>query len=217
MKDLTRQFLSDADRTAIEAAVAAAEKKTSGEIVPMVVSASYHYPMADVVGGIALALPVALALTPLIGGKFWLGTWNLWVFLGLFALLFLAGHAIVGRSPALKRVFVSGREIDVEVKEAAVTSFFQKGLFRTRDETGILIFISLFEHRVWVLADRGIDSKVAPGQWDDSVAMIVRGIRDKRTAQAICEAVAQMGDLLAEHFPVRPDDQDELSNLIVEH
>jgi len=216
MKDLIRQFLSDADRQAIEAAVAAAEKKTSGEIVPMVVSASYHYPMADVVGGIAIALPVALALTPLIGGAFWLGTWNLWVFLGLFVLLFLAAHAMVRRLPALKRVFVSEREIDAEVEEAAVTSFFQKGLFRTRDETGILILISLFERRVWILADRGIDRKVAPGQWDDLVAGIVKGIQQKRTAAAICEAVERAGDLLAHHFPIREDDQDELSNLIVE-
>ncbi len=216
MKDLTRQFLSDTDRTAIEAAVTAAEKKTSGEIVPMVVSASYHYPMADVIGGLALALPATFLLTPLIGGMLWLGTWNLWVFLGLFTLLFILGQAIVRRSLALRRVFISNREIDAEVQEAAMTGFFTKGLYRTRDETGVLIFISLFERRVWILADRGIDRKVAPGQWDDLVAVIVEGIKQKRTAAAICEAVERAGDLLAHHFPIREDDQDELSNLIVE-
>jgi len=216
MKDLAQQFLSDADRATIAAAVEAAEKKTSGEIVPMVVSTSYDYPMSDLIGGASLALPATFLLTPLVGGWLWIGTWNLWVFLGLFSLLFLAGQALVRRSLILKRFFISNRELDAEVEEAAVTSFFKKGLYRTRAETGILIFISVFEHRVWVLADRGINRKVAPGQWDEIVALIVQGIKQKRGAEAICEAVEKVGTLLADHFPVQEDDRDELTNLIVE-
>ena len=111
MKDLTRRILSAADREAITAAVAAAEKKTAGEIVPMVVSASYHYPMADVIGGVALALPATFLLTPLMGGWFWIGTWNLWVFLGLFSLLFPSALLIVRQALPLKRLFISQREI----------------------------------------------------------------------------------------------------------
>ena len=216
MKDLAQQFLSDADRATIAAAVEAAEKKTSGEIVPMVVSTSYDYPMSDLIGGASLALPATFLLTPLVGGWLWIGTWNLWVFLGLFSLLFLAGQALVRRSLILKRFFISNRELDAEVEEAAVTSFFKKGLYRTRAETGILIFISVFEHRVWVLADRGINRKVAPGQWDEIVALIVQGIKQKRGAEAICEAVEKVGTLLADYFPVQEDDRDELTNLIVE-
>lgn len=216
MKDLTRRVLSDADRDAIAAAVAAAEKKTAGEIVPMVVSASYHYPMADVIGGVALALPTALSMTPLLGGWLWLGPWNLWIFLGLWGLLFPAALLIVRNVLPLKRLFISQREIDAEVEEAAVTSFFQKGVHRTREETGILIFISLFEHRVWILADRGINRKVAQDRWDEIVAGIVAGIRKQRAGEAICTAVADIGRMMAEHFPVREDDRNELTNLIVE-
>jgi putative membrane protein len=216
MKDLTRQALSDADRAAITAAVEAAEKKTTGEIVPMVVSSSYHYPMADVIGGATLALPAALLLTPLVGGWFWIGTWNLWVFLGLFCVLFLSGLLVVRHSLRLKRFFISNREIDEEVQEAAITSFFKKGIHRTREESGVLIFVSLFEHRVWVLADQGINRKVAQAQWDVIVASIVDGIRKKRAGDAICKAVADVGNLLATHFPIREDDRDELTNLIVE-
>jgi putative membrane protein len=216
MRDLTRQLLSDADRAAITAAVEAAEKKTTGEIVPMVVSSSYHYPMADVIGGASLALPVALLLTPLIGGWFWIGTWNLWVFLGLFCALFLSGLMIVRHSLGIKRFFISNREIDEEVQEAAVTSFFKNGIHRTREETGVLVFISLFERRVWVLADQGINREVAQDQWDGIVASIVEGIKQKRAGNAICKAVADVGNLLAVHFPIREDDRDELANLIVE-
>ncbi len=216
MKDLTRILLSEADRAAIITAVQEAEKQTAGEIVPMVVSASYHYPMADVIGGVFLALPAALLLTPLIGGWLWIGTWNLWMFLGLFSLLFPTALLIVRHTVGLKRIFIARREIDAEVEEAAVTSFFQKGVYRTRDETGILIFISLFERRVWVLADRGINRKVAQDQWDGIVARIIDGIRQQRAGQAICAAVAEIGELLAAHFPIREDDRDELTNLIVE-
>ena len=216
MKDLTQKLLSTADRAVITAAVEAAEQQTAGEIVPMVVSASYHYPMADVIGGVTLALPAALLLTPLVGGWFWIGNWNLWLFLGLFTLLFLAGQLLVRRWAALKRLFISEREIDEEVEEAAVSSFFKKGVHRTREATGVLIFVSLFEHRVWLLADRGINGKVAQDQWDAIVADIVEGIRRHRAGQAIAEAVNRIGRLLAEHFPRRDDDQDELTNLIVE-
>jgi putative membrane protein len=216
MKDLTHNLLSEADRTAIIAAVQEAEKHTAGEIVPMVVSASYHYPMADVIGGVCLALPAALLLTPLIGGWLWIGSWNLWLFLGLFSLLFPAMMLVVRHAAGLKRLFIAGREIDAEVEEAAVTSFFKKGVYRTRDETGILIFISLFERRVWVLADRGINRKVAQDQWHGIVTRILDGIRQQRAGEAICAAVAEIGELLATHFPIREDDRDELTNLIVE-
>ena len=116
----------------------------------------------------------------------------------------------------LKRLFISDREIEEEVEEAAVTGFFREGLYRTRDETGILIFISVFERRVWVLADRGINDKVKEGQWDDIVRMIIEGIKSKDQANAICKAVDKVGMILKEHFPIKQDDSDELKNLIIE-
>jgi putative membrane protein len=216
MKDLAKRFLSDTERQKITAAVKEAEKQTSGEIVPMVVSASYRYPMANVIGAAALALPFSLLLTTFVGGWLWIGTQNMWLFLGFLIILFVAFHEIVKRTYWLKRWFISQREIDEEVEEAALTGFFKEGLYRTREETGILVFISVFEHKVWILADRGINEKVNPGQWDDIVEIIVDGIKRKRQAESICEAVQKIGDLLKKHFPVRPDDTDELQNLIVD-
>jgi putative membrane protein len=216
MKNLAKRFLSDDDRRKVEAAVNEVEKKTSGEIVPMVVSASYHYPMADVIGAVAFSLPVAILLTYLIGRGLWIGGQNLWLFLGIFTVLFAAFHALVKQWPGLKRLFISGREMDEEVEEAAVTAFFREGLHRTRDETGVLVFISVFERRVWVLADRGINAEVAEDQWDEAVRLIVAGIKQRRQTEAICEAVTLIGEILCRHFPVKPDDTNELRNLIVD-
>ncbi len=213
---MAKNFLSESDRQKIDAAVKAAERQTSGEIVPMVIPAAYHYPMADVIGAATFAIPLSIVLTHLFGHRLWIGGQNLWVFLGLGAVLFILFHILVGRIPALKRCFISRRELEEEVQEAAVTRFFEQGLHRTRDETGVLILISVFEHKVWVLADRGINAKVKKGQWEKIVETITDGIRQNRPAEAICRAVETIGEILAVQFPAKPDDTNELRNIIVE-
>ncbi len=182
----------------------------------MVVPHSYHYPMANVLGAASFSLPLSILFTYFSGYFFWLGSQNMWIFMGTFGIFFICFHALIKRTPSLKRRFVAKDEMEEEVQEAAITSFFKEGLYRTREETGILIFISVFEHKVWVLADRGINAKVPQESWKEIVDHIVQGIKQRRHADAICEAVEAAGRLLAEHFPVRPDDTDELRNLIVE-
>jgi putative membrane protein len=211
MKDLAED-----ERARISAAVEKAEKLTAGEIVVMIIPASYHYPMANVIGAAACALALGLLLTPLIGGWLWIGKQNMWLFLGLFTVFFILFHEVIKRTLWLKRHFISRKEIDAEVKEAAVTHFFNHGLYRTRDKTGVLVLISVFERRVWVLADQGIDAKVPQGQWEDIVKMITDGIKQKRAAEAICAAVEKMGDLLKAHFPIKAGDTDELKNVIID-
>jgi putative membrane protein len=216
VKNLSRTFLSAKEQADIDNAVKRAEKKTAGEIVCMLASASYHYPMADVLGGATLALPAAILLTVLVGGRLWLGTDNMWLFMGMFAVAFLVFHFIIHHTAWVKRLFISRHEIEEEVREAAVVNFFNRQLYKTRDATGVLIFISIFERKVWLLADHGINAIVAPNQWETIVAGITSGIRNKQAATAICEAVAAVGNLLADHFPIKPDDTDELSSLIIE-
>jgi len=216
MKDPAKEFLSDDERARVNTAVKEAEKLTAGEIVVMIISASYQYPMANIIGAAAFALPLALIFTPLVGGWLWIGSQNMWLFLGFLTILFILFHEVIRRTPWLKRFFISRNEIDDEVEEAAITNFFDQGLYRTRDETGVLVLISVFEHRVWILADQGINAKVPEGQWDDIVKMITAGIKQKRPADAICEAVEKIGALLKENFPIKPDDTDELKNLIIE-
>ena len=215
MRDLAAKFLSESDREKIRSAVSEAEKLTSGEIVPMVVSSSSSYPVSDIAGAVTLALPVSVILTVLLGGRLWIGTADMWLFIPFLAAAFLLFHWIVRNTLLLKRLFVSKKEMDEEVEEAAVKSFFSEGLYRTRDETGVLVFVSIFEHKVFVLADRGINEKVREGQWDRTVEMIVDGIKHGKQADAICDAVEAIGKLLHENFPVREDDRNELKNLIV--
>jgi len=172
--------------------------------------------MAEIIGAAAFALPVSVLLSIYIGGLFWIGTRDMWLFMGIFVLAFMGFRFLVKRLFWLKRRFISKREVAEEVQEAAVTAFYQNGLFRTRDETGVLIYISVFEHKVWVLGDRGINEKVTRDAWEEVVDVIAGGIREKQQAVAICTAVESVGVMLAEHFPVKPDDTNELKNLIIE-
>jgi putative membrane protein len=120
------------------------------------------------------------------------------------------------RLPRLKRLFVSKKEMDHEVREAATIHFFLKGLFRTREENGVLIYLSVFEGKVWVMGDRGIDAAVPPGFWQGVVDEVVAAIREGRQAAAICAAVGRIRRVLEEKFPVAASDTNELPNLIVD-
>jgi putative membrane protein len=191
------------------------EQQTSGEIVPMVVSASHSYPTAMIFGATVLALPLSLLLMPVVGGLLWLGSQNVWIFISLFLAFYGLFYELVRRFPWLKRLFLSRSQIEAEVQEAAITSFFTERLYKTKEENGILIFISVLEHRVWVLADAGINARIDPSQWQDIIALITTGIKAKRQSAAICEAIRQIGQLLQTHFPIQDHDINELHNIIV--
>jgi putative membrane protein len=204
------EFFSAEETVRIEAAVREAEGRTSGEIVPMLVDESFDYPRAEILGGGLFALAAAVSLSWAFGGS------SVWVFLPLFLLLYFPFKLLIRAVPALKRRLIPPAEITAEVEEKALVSFLEQGLHRTREETGILILISLFEHRVQILADRGISSVVAQQEWDDIVAHITAGIHAGRTAEALCEAIRRCGDLLQSRFPARHDNTDELPNLILQ-
>jgi putative membrane protein len=204
------KFFNKEEQQKIEAAVRAAETKTSGEIVPIVVDSSYDYPRAELIGGGTLALAVGLIVSWLFGGE------SIWWFLPIFIVGFFVFQQLIHHLPALKRKLIHPDELTEEVKEKALVSFIEHGLHETRDRTGILILISLFEHRVQVLADSGINEKVPEHTWEELVDIIVAGLKSGDSCTATCQAIERCGELLQEHFPRKHDDTDELPNLIME-
>lgn len=203
---------SDSDLEAIRVAVAEAEKGTSGEIVPYVVDASDEYLGAAWKGAAFGALLGALAGWAV---HRWGGFWGT----HLFAWMVLppAGGAALGYLaallPALRRWLAGPELLELRTRRRAEAAFLEEEVFRTRDRTGILIFVSLFEHRVVVLGDSGINSKVEPREWDEVVRLAVAGIRRGRPGEALAEAVRACGVLLARQGVARrPDDSDELAD-----
>lgn len=215
MKTLAQRFLTEQEQQRITDAVQQAERQTSGEIVPMVVSASHDYPLAPVVGSTLMALPAGIIGARALSGYFWTEIDQLWLFLLCFGPLFVLGHQTIKRVPSLLRLFLSNRQAEREVERAAMLAFYTERLYKTKAENGVLLYISVLEQRVWVLGDRGVDEKIDQHRWQDIVSLVTDGIKAGRPCDAICHAISRIGELLRESFPQDPGDKNELHNLII--
>jgi putative membrane protein len=202
------KLFSQAEQERIRQAVMAAESKTSGEIVPMVVTSSARYTEIELFGVIS-----GLFLGMLLGW-IWHDPWESY-HLNLLPLIGATVGFLVARIPAVKRRLASKTRIAEAVSDRCLAAFTEHGLHYTRDHTGILILVSLLEHRVEVLADRGINEKVPPGTWNEIVGNLTAGLKSGRACEAFCKAVERCGEILATHFPRQADDRDELPNKLV--
>ena len=103
--------------------------------------------------------------------------------------------------------------MDRMVYLSAMTAFVEEEVFKTADRTGILIFMSSFEHRVEVVGDEGINSVVDQNEWVEVVERITSGFRSGRITDGIVSGIDACGELLHEHgVEISPGDIDELPN-----
>ncbi len=219
MRSIVDRYLPEPDRERIRSCVREIETTTSGQLVPMVVGSSHHYPGAGLLLAQIAAFVVAFAASAIVFfSRLWKGFQpvDVWVFPAVFGAVFFAVAALERRFPHLRQFFVHKSEREEEVAEAAFTAFHRHGLTDTRGRNGVLIFISLFERKVHVVADEGIHRKVGDEAWRKAVDIMVSGFKSGSAADAICEGLRYCGRLLAEHFPRKPGDSDELETLIVE-
>lgn len=200
-------MFSDRDLTTIRAAVEAAEKRTRGEIVPMVVPASGLYRDASHVAGLILALmTLALLLTVDYGWGPWWGVEHHPGWMMVSALIAYGLGTVIGRAPSVIRLLTSNERMAMKVRLRAERAFYEQGLHKTREGTGILILLSLLERRAQILADQAINTRVPAGTWNSLVQDLIRGIQAGQQTQALCQVIDRSGDLLAAHFPVRGGD-----------
>lgn len=208
--------LTDAERALIRQAVDEAERRTAGEIVPYIVARSGRYEIAAWRGGALGALGAAAAAL----GVAWVYEgWGLGWLYSAWAMAFamtlggLLGAAAAWFVPALRRLLAGPGRLTLRVHRRAEAAFLEEAVFDTRDRTGILLFVSLFEHRIEVIGDAGINKVVAPEEWVEVVARIRRGIKAGHLADGLVDAVAMCGDLLHRRgVGIREDDADELSD-----
>ena len=202
------KFFTEEEKERIRQAIIAAESKTAGEIVPIITASSARYTEIELLG------VVAGLCAGMIVEWFWSDPWgseyvNLWPIIGAFV------GFLAGRLPVIKRFAASKDRVTEAVHTLALASFSEHGLHYTRDHTGILILVSLMEHRVEVLADRGINAKVETGAWQEIVQILTAGLKGNQACEAFCKAITRCGEILAAHFPRQADDQDELPNRLV--
>ena len=202
-------FFSEAEKTRISAAIKSVEKKTSGEVAVMVVDSSDTYPEAAILGGILLAGLLALLATDLLLND------SLWHFVPIAFVLSLPASWLLAKTPALLRLFIAQARLEERLRNRALMAFYEQGLHRTRANTGVLFFLSLFERRVWVLADEGIYQKITQEDLATYATEVAAAVKNGRACEGLCQEIEKVGAVLAEHFPITDDDTNELSDQVI--
>lgn len=205
-KSKADEFFNAQEREKIKDTTHAAEARTIGEIAVMVVDGSDRYVEAEITGGVIFSAIPAFILTEIFFHS------SIWSFIPLCLLFFPPFRLLSGKSPAIKSAFTGRKRKNNAVRERAVRAFYEKGLYKTKKNTGVLFFLSLLERKVWVLADKGIYEKIQQARLNELANTVSRGIRDNRACDALCEAIKEAGELLAGHFPITSGDTDELTN-----
>ncbi len=200
-------FLTAADKQRISDAIRAAEVRTSGELVTVIARESANYGHIPLLWAALVAL--LLPAPPLFTG---LGTAH------IFELQWAAfiALALLLQLPPIKMAVTPARIKRAYAQRYAREQFFAQGLHRTADRTGVLIFVSVAEHYVEIIADEGINSRLAPGVWENAVADFVREVKAGRVAQGFLRAIEDCGETLIAHFPAARGDINELPNHLIE-
>lgn len=202
-------FLDEADKSRIEEAVRQAEKRTSGEFVTVIAakSSDYLYLPTLAAAGIVLLLSGLILLLPFEPriDLFYAGQ------VAAFILL-----ALAFRWPPLKMALVPRSLQEERARRHAHQLFLDLGLSSTKDRTGVLLFVSVAEHYVEIIADRGIQEHVDPAVWDRIVVNFTTKVRAGRVADGFIDAIAACTEVMAEHHPWRPGDINELPNRLIE-
>ena len=220
--------MSEAERDKIGAAVLGAEADSAGEIVTIITDRSDGYSDIALLWSVlaAFAALVALAIAPelflglydrLTGG--WIQQWHPRQVLAIAALIAMLKFSVVWLLQLwqpLKFFLVPGPIKHARVRARAVTCFKVGAERRTHGRTGILIYLSMREHRAEIVADASIAAKVSPEVWGEAMAAMLIEIRAGRIGDGMVAAVERVGVVLAEHFPRHENDVNELPDRLIE-
>ena len=94
--------------------------------------------------------------------------------------------------------------------------FHRLGMTRTKARNGVLIYLATEERKFAILGDEGIHRVVPENYWEDVKAKMQKQFREGRICEGICLGIREIGGKLKVHFPVAPDDRNELPDAISE-
>ena len=221
-------YLSEQQHRLVSDAVAEAELTTSGEIVTVLADRSDGY--SDVVlvyaAGMAFTAMSVFAALPrpfldlwdaLIGG--WGHDWStgelasMTIALGLVA---FAASWVALSFDALRFALVPKPVKAARARNAAVRHFKVGAESRTHGRTGVLLYLSMREHRAEIVADATIASQVPAEVWGEAMADMLGEIREGRVAEGLAAGIRDVGVVLAERFPRDAEDTNELPDRLIE-
>ena len=181
------------DHAAVAAAIHAAEKRTSGQIVCVLARSSSEYVHVPILWASALALVTPwplIVFTP----------WSVERIFLLQLAAFLVAALVFSLRP-LRLALVPRVVQRARAHRAALEQFVVRRVAHTKNRSGILIFVSVAEHYARIIADEGIAQKVPNAEWQAAVEALTGHMRDGRVAQGFTAAIQRCGAVLAAHAP----------------
>lgn len=212
MEKWALKYLSQSDCAKISEAIRFNELKTSGEIVIMLVkksSSTTHLPLLLTL--FCTVLFLYLEIPQIIHKNLF---WFQWLS-PICILLFYGISHFLAKSLLLQRFLIAKNERAEQVFYRAQREFYSSGVNKTKRSTAILIFISLMERQVVLLADESINSKIPQSTWQQGIQIIINSIKNHQLENGLIETTHLVGDLLAFHFPQLKEDENEISNDII--
>ena len=191
---------------AVEAAVAEIEAHTSAEIIVVVAPRSDHFRDLSIAGGAVVAW---ISLIFLLFSPFHFSAWSAALEAPLIG---LAAAAWLHRSPSLLRRLATARRLRSAVDRAAAATFQTEAVHCTRARTGILIYVSVLEGHVVVLADTALDALVPEGTWNAIRWGGSAGPSAPGDTAQLVSGLRALGQVLAEHLPSTTDNPNEMSD-----
>jgi putative membrane protein len=221
-------YLDDAGHKLVSDAVTAAESATSGEIVTVLAEASDGYTDVALLWSVAASFtamsvfaafprPFLNAWDATLGG--WGHQWttgelaSMVIALGLVKFLAVL---LVQQWRPLKFALIPGPTKTIRVHNQAVRQFKVGADRRTTGRTGVMIYLSMAEHRAEIVADESIAAKVSAEVWGEAMGDMLAHIRKGRIAEGLAAGIRDVGFVLAEHFPRGADDVNELPDRLIE-
>ena len=221
-------YLNADQHKIVSDAVGAAELNTSGEIVTVLADRSNEYTDVIQLYSVAIAFTVMslFALFPQPVLDLWdrlLGGWSHeWTAGELATMTIAIGLLAFGLSwlafawQKLRFAAVPGPLKSARVHAQAVKHFKVGAERRTHGRTGVLIYLSMCEHRAEIVADEPIAELVSAEVWGDAMADMLEEIREGCIAEGLAAGVRDVGGILSKHFPRSDDDENELPDRLIE-
>jgi len=202
------KLLTEREREEITQAIKEAEKQTSCEFVVAEISNCDDYNSARFIWGIITAFVSAFS-------AYFIHHITVIHFVLIELIGFAVGFFLISRISTIKRWMIPRRKMESEAHYRALAEFYQHGLYKTREENGILIALAIFERMVVVLGDKGVHNKVPADYWEKIKEKVIAGIKHDNAGSAIIKVIKSCADDLKNQFPVKPDDKNELSDIVI--
>ena len=203
---MTRSRFDQSACESLAVCVAEIEKATAAELVIVVRARSGNYAQADYLAGALLAFAGLLFLifSPVDFHQYWVAI--------DVAVLFGLGFFISSRSNSIRRLLTTEKLRSGNVRTGAAAMFYEAGIANTAAEMGVLVYLSLFERRLELIADRGVLQALPPLEWNECLFELHQSGRQPEVT-TVMKALRDLGTLLANHLPPTDDNPNELPDM----